>query len=212
MKVKDIIPGMPVIVPGGYLKWKDVKDGRTGVPAIVLGFGRYRLAQQGPCGFIVTEDPREWERPKVVVLRQKGDFYRGYGQRQPGEIAPDTEWQLDLVSQYQLLPVDVWDTFHQEYLLLQLDVEALNDQRTALYKERQRVIMADPGIRQAVLDLIDLPPDSERDERFDVRTGSNGLILSGFASYSRLSAETQASILDIDRQTQAIDKKLECAR
>ena len=60
MKVKDIIPGMPVIVPGGYLKWKDVKDGRTGVPAIVLGFGRYRLAQQGPCGFIVTEDPRGW--------------------------------------------------------------------------------------------------------------------------------------------------------
>ena len=200
------------MVPGGYVKWGQVKSGRIGIPAVVLGFGNFRLMQQGPCGFVVADNPRSWEKSKVVVLRQKGSFYRSYApDTDLGVITPTTEWQLDLVNQHQLLPVDVWKTFHDEYNLLVMDTQAMELQQKTLRKNRSATIMADPAIRQALIDLLDGGPDDR--ERMTITVGDDAVIkFNGIVSVNRLSANTRAIVAKFDEQIAALQTKLECVR
>lgn len=210
MKATDIKPGLAVMVPGNYVKWDDVKNGRRGIPAIVLGFGHFRLTQQGPCGFIAVDNPRDWEPNKVVVLRQVADFWRNDDQ----PITSDTEWQLALISQHSIIPVAAWETLHAEYALLMLDLDALQSQQTALFLEKKKLIGNDPKLAKAILAVVQ--GQREKTEycninafRYDNKTTID---FQGRVNIDSLSFETQTRVAELDEQITKVQAKLSCIR
>lgn len=125
MRKADIIPGLAVACPAGNINSKTIKAGAYAVPGVVLAFGKYRLSQQGACSKVAA--PALSGGTDVAVVLRKAGYFWNYSyskDNRPEDIAPDTEWELAIVSPYKIIPWADYEVLRAEYAQAEIDVAA----------------------------------------------------------------------------------------
>lgn len=149
MRKADIIPGLAVAMPFGYINSSHVKGGAVAIPAVVLAVGQYRLASQGSCSQVAAPAFQKG-RDKVVVLRKAGHFQRYYGynsaDERPEVITHDTEWVLGIVDQSSIIPWADYEVLRAEYQRVEDDMAAARADMERLKAQMVQAIKTDPVV------------------------------------------------------------------